>query len=547
MTRLDLKAPANILELVQTSSVFGTWEDLITRLNFTAQEKDVLENLISDVYERKLELKDFYPKLNSALQREEAEKKQIATEILAHNFSFIESYLKDSVAERVKEFGGDMALYNKEKSLMEELLEYDLGLLPSYEETVEEMTEEDLDEVLIVEDIDLEKEEFKKVFASYLSNILFNDDEAFKYLLNIRLIQVLLAQDIVYLNDLLQIMAQNTEVITKGKIDLGGKPVGGNIGNWIQDFILTMGAEKITTLKKAQYFSTNANVAGLTAEEKSKVNIVLETYVQLKTFPSRLQDQPAEKWIVFPVTGMEESKVRAYKEQAAMLKMGQRQVGENNIEESLPETEEVSPQESMPAKQDVEDISMSPPAVAKVANTQKKAPISLQEKAKRESKISQDEIAKKYQGDPAERKEIEQNMERLMKIIGNKSAQLNDYLFKQVNLEKASKVNVVSVLRLIAQTNNLEELLQDKRSAELIGQFLTPGDKAEFSKNPTARKSLHLFLKCLLELKLREQTSESARIGLQINNALKRQGNDQFGTMVRFNLQTGNFEWSSNI
>ncbi|TSC55588.1 MAG: hypothetical protein G01um101418_833 [Parcubacteria group bacterium Gr01-1014_18] len=608
MVRLDLKIPENISGKLKTDVVFAAWDDLFRRYNITGEEASIFVSINSDIYEKKAKISDLMATLQQKLKRSPEELKKIVRDIYLYVFSFSTDYLGVNFRELMKLIDPNDSAFFIEMEALNVLIEEELNPPPEEEITIEEdeITDEELETALTITDFEAEKKDLQIVFSTHLLDLLQTSDDVLKFLANIRLIQILSHYPLSELNNFITIISQNSERVTTNRIRLEGKEVEPTVANWIADFIKTMGLERLTSLKRAQYMGTSANAIKLTPEEKEKVNTVLEFYRLLRGFPQTFEGVPPERWFLIPIKGMEASKLQSVKEKAAKMKLG---IGEEEaaptgtVEKSLPkiefkkpeqkpeqksestvksapaEAKKIEPQKagsSVPAvrepiekqvavkKEEPKDLTLKSlvirnkpaqslvpaPSVGKgvlqyaPTLTSPTKPVTLAQKAQKAAALSEAEITAKYRGDERENQKVEEAMTRLVSLTGKRGKQLADYLFKSVSDSNPDKINVVAVLKLIAETNNLEEVIRDLRMTDLMKQSLGPKNLEEYLQNPLAISSLAKALRAILEVRVGLSADESSRIGLHLVNILRRNGNVTYANLARFNMARGKFEWA---
>lgn len=93
----------------------------------------------------------------------------------------------------------------------------------------------------------------------------------------------------------------NGELLTHADFILEGKPQSPTIGNWIQDFIKTIGTQYANNLTITKYITDSENTRRLTVEEKKFVQRLIQVYRNLKFFPECFKELPPERWEILPL------------------------------------------------------------------------------------------------------------------------------------------------------------------------------------------------------------------------------------------------------
>lgn len=326
MLNLDLQLSDTLSDIADSRVVFDAWETFSAKHDLTAEEYQVLFELNSDIYTQEKKLKDVIPFLQKNLK---ANQEKIAFDLALYIYSPVEKEIGEDVRAFVAGLKGDMKEYDKVANEIKEKLEAELhpdidALLKPEEGEIEAeeapLTDEEIDKALTVEDVAKERVNLQETFSEYLLEALFAE-EPLKFLINYRLIYTLGNSEIIFKNLITTAVSENQTVLTKGTILVGEQERKGTVAHWIQDFIKTMGLQdRISAVKRAQYIGTSKNVGKLDAEDKKKVNTLLEFYRMLQGFPGSLENIPPKSWYLIPMESMEAEKLAEVKEKAARLK-----------------------------------------------------------------------------------------------------------------------------------------------------------------------------------------------------------------------------------
>lgn len=105
----------------------------------------------------------------------------------------------------------------------------------------------------------------------------------------------------------------------------------------------------------------------------------------------------------------------------------------------------------------------------------------------------------------------------------------------------------IAALKILAQINELSELVKDEKIGQgfvvflsEIGETITMDDLKRLSNSI---KYTNLLLQYILKNRLGLSENDSAKVGVQFANILSAFNKD-FGKMVYFNADKGEFRWS---
>jgi len=71
-------------------------------------------------------------------------------------------------------------------------------------------------------------------------------------------------------------------ILSKNKIIINGEKHNASVANWLKDYYMTVGLEKINTLKLNEYLTSSKNIKLLSPEEKIKLKKLLDFFENLK-------------------------------------------------------------------------------------------------------------------------------------------------------------------------------------------------------------------------------------------------------------------------
>jgi hypothetical protein len=105
----------------------------------------------------------------------------------------------------------------------------------------------------------------------------------------------------------------------------------------------------------------------------------------------------------------------------------------------------------------------------------------------------------------------------------------------------------VASLRVAAEEQKLEKILIEKRFRELMMNYFNEKNRSQdaegFRINPAAPFYFSSFLQYILKERLKLDENESARIGMQVVNIMKRKGSEKYKDIVYFDIDKGEFFW----
>ncbi len=555
MYKLDQKFDQSIARILDSRSMMEFWDRAADKLDLDAAGFKVIFDINTQVFLKKVGLAEVVPFLKKNLKdKKEKEIRNIAFVLACYCYSPVAEFLGEDVGKWAESLGGSRAEFDKiSKKVIDEIQKEINPVLPELEynpdafleDKTVSLSEEEISRALSVDDIPAEQENLKKTFQNYFLDALFSD-EALGYLINYRLIYTLGNSDLAFKNTLLRTVSSCQDKITEQGLKLEGREVEGTVANWLKDFLKYVGLrDRISAVKRAQYLAASDNVKLLNAEDKRRLNTLLEFYRMLQGFPDSLEGIPPERWYMIPIKSMEAEKLAELKEKAARVKRGERfevKKKEKEMERDmrLEKKEEKTAAPRMIAKP-LKKKKLAPPKPAVVRES--KAPISIREKAEKEREDQRRRIVRLYEGNREENKAIEEAAKRILKITGKRSKALLDYLIKEYNAPEPDYVNLIAALKVVSSAGYIEDFLNDPRSARLVEDCMGPEESALFRENPLTKKALEKLLQCVLESKLGVETREAARIGLQISNILRRRGQTRYADMARFNIRKDQFEW----
>jgi hypothetical protein len=166
-------------------------------------------------------------------------------------------------------------------------------------------------------------------------------------------------------------------------------------------------------------------------------------------------------------------------------------------------------------------------------------------------------IIQKYLDDPKEQGILRKEKAGLIKATGGSTNKVIDFLYNYFFPPipgRSDKYKIIVSLRFLAEKNKLDYLInEDKR---FRGQFIIflkereatyPGLLESFRIDSAIPSTMSLFLQYLLKERARLSEDESAKIGMQLVNLLKKTGNEKYGDIVFYDFKKEQFLWKSSI
>ncbi|MBN1779133.1 MAG: hypothetical protein JW816_02855 [Candidatus Buchananbacteria bacterium] len=314
-----------------------------------------------------------------------------------------------------------------------------------------------------------------------------------------------------YRQKLIRHLQDNTQVLTEAKVVADSKTIPGSITNWLNDYIKKVGGGNVDNIQRASYLAAAAKNFNLSSRDKELVKKLIDLFEYLKL--SSLTPEGFEDTLV-----IEDQGDTIVFDQGQFFKVGENKSAE--IQE--PEVEFLQPQAS---------ISEEKPSVPAGVN------------------IEHDEVLAAYQGDVKMIKNINSQELKLGKKFGDSVAGVRDGFYKSV--QKKDVASAVALLRLMAKKDQLENfLVEDQKLNDFLYQVWQKqyGQVAadEFKSNPKQLKFVRLFLRYILEQRLGLDSSDAARIGLQIANIFVNLGKTGYNEMAYFDANIKKFKWFEN-
>jgi hypothetical protein len=464
-----------------------------------------LTRTIGDVIRKQVSLDSLKPELTKRLKISDKEAAQLEIQILAKRLLILDDiWFKGEISSRMTALGDDPAKYKDylveyKKAAEKEIADEELELLrEETSEGAEEYIEKQLEEVpLAISDPAAELKGFKDVFTQYIYHLLTVEKYDLKIEMNIRLMTLLLGdEDEKYLNDLIRILYQNKENLTKNKIIIGKEKLDPTIANWLKDYIRFIGEDEVvSTVKKAQYFSNSKNIKSLTEEERVWVDKLLDLYVNLKNFYFNVRKLDLSEVEIFPYSEAEEQAFLTRIDEE-MKKRGITEIGEGV---------------DIPGEEGEQDI-----AALFAGNPQENAATdSLKQEIVTKTRKEYDKVADEFE----------------------------NYILSR------KRHGIIACLEILVETGALDNLLaKDVRFSNLLfGYFKRnnqQGEEVNFKKDPYQAKYIQAFLKFLLLERLGLPNNEAARLATKMSNLFRSKGATAYAELAYLDIEDKKFKWT---
>lgn len=300
-------------------------------------------------------------------------------------------------------------------------------------------------------------------------------------------------------------MLRNKQQLTTKNIttdNLSKKPT---VSNWVKDYNNVVGAEVASQIDRVEYLSSGKNIKQQSAQDKSKVEALINLYEHLKKSSITLE-------------GLEEAVPYYFNDKHYVLKAGKLEL--------------IKPSKILL------DVLGKKEGKTTAESTQQPTPAGP-------STVEQ-EVIEAYQGDPREQKAVIKEETKLTKQFQDDVAKLREEFFKTVQKKNINRT--IAILRILTQKNDLPNFI--KKDAKLNKFLAAIWEKQygveiveEFKKNPTDVRFIRLFLRYVLEQRLEMDKGEAARVGLQLGNIFVEIGKKEYNKMAYFDVKDKSFKW----
>jgi hypothetical protein len=327
-------------------------------------------------------------------------------------------------------------------------------------------------------------------------------------------------------------LLRNKEDFTNRTIIYEDKKYKPTIGNWLLLYNKILGTESLSHLKRAQFFVSNSNIKTLDPKEKENLRTLINLYERLKLSSLTLEgfeedisvNEPGRKGIIRGGV--------FYPENEKLIRDFRKRI--KDFEDSMKFEKILKPIKH-------ENI--------KIQEAQNNKTIKQEDReiqgAKRQEISTKEKILSEVFKGQLEQKTI-YNFEREIIDETRKNPEKIKSILKQA-LDVPEREKAIAALKLLAQINELPELVKDEKIGQGFIFFLSNlGEKItidDLKRMSNSIKYTNLFLQYVLKNKLGLNENDSAKIGVQFSNILSTFNKD-FRKMVYFNADKGEFRWN---
>lgn len=318
------------------------------------------------------------------------------------------------------------------------------------------------------------------------------------------------------------LLLNQAEITSSAIISPDGNQKKPTIKNWLHDYIASVGAESTDNLNRTEYFVNNKNFNKLPENEKRIIKNLIDLFNSLNTSSDTIE-------------GMEEKVVIEEDGKILVLSDGNYEYVDSKVaslaDKLAPVTEIKFLEEDKVLQKDDKNIKQDSVKVSEALISPNN---------------SQKEIISAYQGDSKQQQEIVKQESQISKKTNGNPEALRAEFFSAVQKKNISKT--IAAIRLLANTNDLLAFISEDKKLNTFLKAIwkqSYGQKFadDFAKNPKQQKFLRRFLRYVLEERLEIDTSEAARIAIQIGNILATKGEKGYNRMAYYDVKTKKFEW----
>ncbi len=485
---------------------------LAEQYDLTIGQLAKLSTIINDFYYKKIDIAQIQDILQSRLNIDQEKTKKLAKEVLGKRLLIVDdSWFNGEVSEELKKIGVDPSDYDKfVKTYYNRIVEEEAQRIAKKEaaeaeEKAEKKEREEQRQSLKKEKLsqapkaitkpEEEKKDVKKVFQSRIKDMLEKAGFKTKIDMDVRML-LLLANDETeeFQKELLTTLLNNEEKLTDDKIEINDEKVEPTVANWLKDYNIFVGEEKITsTVKKAQYFTGSENVEKLKEEEKQKIDHLLDLYINLDSFYELAKRKYLDDIEFFTLTSEQK---KAYDEFVKSL----------DLEKGSAEKETKTAEEKEPA-----------------------------------------DIMELYQDKPDDRRLIEKEKTEIIEQTRKEYDEVAD-IFEQALLNR-KKHKIIACLEVLVDIGALDNLLaKDKRFTDLLFGYFNrnnlQSEKDKFKKEPYQAKYIQDFLKFVFLERLGLSENEGARLAANLSNIFASYGQTDYAQLAYLDLNDYKFKWT---
>ncbi len=164
------------------------------------------------------------------------------------------------------------------------------------------------------------------------------------------------------------------------------------------------------------------------------------------------------------------------------------------------------------------------------------------------AKYSKEDILKKYQENQVEVDQIASYAVDKQNQFSNNMTAIHQALYQAVEAQSPDRREVLSLIYLLSKLGSLGTVLKgnDSMNRLLQNHLQYEGQTQllnDFKLHPGDPKFVSWLLSHILQDRLKMDENEAARFGLRLNNLSKQVGDEQFGQLAYFDMDSGKFRW----
>lgn len=156
-------------------------------------------------------------------------------------------------------------------------------------------------------------------------------------------------------------------------------------------------------------------------------------------------------------------------------------------------------------------------------------------------------LIRTYSADLAEQAQIAEEENKILEITGSQLDKIKEEFYRALSAK--NKNRTIASIRILAKYGELvKSLREEKRFQNLVKPYLKEkyGEEivADFEKNLGASAYFSAFLQYILKEKFNLSESDSARLGIQLENIVPQATKSEYQNIVYGDLKTGEYKWT---
>lgn len=284
--------PEYILVCLRSPEYAALFGDFVERFGLTSEQKDVLEDIVLDLFLRSVAPSGVLKKAQELFRFDTKKTQELARDIVGEFIAPFPKYFLDG-ADVLRALGGKVDDYLERSKLFIALLRY-----------TNEKMEEQAKQVDAV-DIPRERLYLKHMIEKNLTEYFYLPDDPSKVALNNLAVYLLMNVEN-YHTELLHALYENKQPLGEHRIEREGNTFDPSVAQWVKDFIGYSSGDP-STIQIARYLTQNKNARSLDARDRAVLQKILEMYRVLKLFPASFSNIAPDRWIVIPYKTEESS------------------------------------------------------------------------------------------------------------------------------------------------------------------------------------------------------------------------------------------------